>query len=156
VDNLNNYLLLIDTSKAHAELEEVENLRNRVEKSVKKFVSKSDKELQKTFMKAVSVMQGTWHAVERMLGVFGFALPEMMETVISTLFASAKMLIPLFTAMEMTPATMVQGMFGMAQLSLALGASISAIQQKGENVATLNDMNNMVGSISSLIGAWSF
>ena len=156
MSDLNNYFLALDTRKAHDQLEDVEQKRKDTEEAIDKTTKEADKKLGKTWMKAVSVMQGTWHSIDRMVRATGGVIPGLYREVISSVFASAKILIPLFTAMEANPFTIIQGMLGLAQIGLSISAAVMAQQEREQTETALNDMNSMLGSVSSLIGVWSF
>ena len=154
--DLNNYLLLIDTSKAHGELEDVEAARKNLEEKIKKTTKSADEKLGKTWMKAVSVMQGSWHAIEGIMKAVGVTIPTLLRTSIGSAFAAAKILIPIFTAMEMTPWTAIQGAFGLAQISLGIGAAVAAQREQAEIASEMSDAQSILGGVSSFIGVWSF
>ena len=156
MSDLNNYFLVMDTKKAHDQLEEVDQKRKDTEAAVDKATKEANKKLGKTWMHAVSVMQGTWHALETMMRATGTVIPALYREVISSVFASAKILIPLFTAMEANPFTIIQGIFGLSQIALSISAAVAGKQEKEQSESQLNDMNTMLGGISSLIGVWSF
>jgi hypothetical protein len=155
-DELNNYLLLIDTSKAHGELEELEAERKALEEKIRKTTEESKKELQRTWMKAVSVMQGTWSSIETIMRAAGVSIPTLYRTVITSAFAAAKILIPIFTAMELTPATIIQGTIGLTQIGVAIAAAIMAQREEKYAAEGLSNLNTGLSGISSLIGTWNF
>ena len=156
MSDLNNYFLALDTSKAHEDLEAIEAERKKTEEAIKKTNEEARKDLGKTWMKAVSVMQGTWASMETISRAMGVTIPTFYRTVISSVFSAAKILIPIFTAMEMTPATAIQGLIGLAQIGISISAAIKAQQEKTKAEDDLNRMNTYLSGVSSLIGVWSF
>ena len=155
-EELTNYLLTIDVTKAMEELDGVEAKRKQVEGNVKKSSRESQEALGKTWMKAVSIFQATWHSIETISRAVGLTIPTLLRTSISSAFAAAKILIPIFTAMEMTPWTAIQGAFGLVQIALGTAAAISAQKEQAEIASQLSDTQSILGGVSSFIGVWSF
>ena len=155
-DELNNYLLLIDTSKAHAELEEVEAHRDRAEEETQKVIKKVEQESRKAFYKAVTMMQRTWYATESILRTVGVTFPEVMRTVISGVFGALAAVKPLLLAESVTGIMTAQAIFGLSQVALSIAAAISAEREQAEAERTFNDVNSILGTVSSYIGGFSF
>jgi len=148
--------LVINTEKAIKELATVEEKRKEVEKGVKKTTETTNEELGKTWMKAVSVMQGTWAGLETIMQAMGIAIPTLYRTIFTSVFAAAKILIPLFTSMELTMVGAVQGFFGLIQIGIALAAAIQAQREETKAAEELSNINSMISGISSMMGVWSF
>ena len=156
MSDLNNYFLALDTKKAHDQLEEVEQKRKDTESAIDKTTKEANQKLGRAWMKAVSVMQGTWHSLETMMRATGTVIPELYREVIAATFGSAKILIPLFTAMELNPFTVIQGVLGLASIAMSVSAAVMAQQDKEAVESKINDLNSFVGGVSSFIGVWSF
>jgi len=155
-DELNNYLLLIDTSKAHSELEEVEAHRDRAEEETQKVIKKVEQESRKAFYKAVNMMQRTWYATESILRTMGVTFPEMMRTVISGVFGALAAVKPLLLAESVTGIMTAQAIFGLSQVGLSIAAAVKAQQEQPEIETTFNNINSVLGTVSSYIGGFSF
>ena len=153
---LNNYLLLIDTKKAHDDLEEVERHRDEAEKETKKIIEEVQKESQKAFRQAVSMMQSSWHALETFARIAGYSIPEITRAVVSGAFGAIKIFIPLLTAEAVTPGMQFQAALGMAQIAMTIAAAINAQREQEEQERIFNDINSAIGTINGLIGSFSF
>ena len=148
--------LVINTEKAIKELEKVEEKRKTVEKNSTETIAKIDDAQLKAFNRAVSAMQVTWHAAEGIARSLGIAFPKLMSTIISSAFTSIKLITSLLIAQSFTPGMALQAMLGLTQIAVSIGAAIAAEKGKKEMEENFRTVNSIFGSISGLIGAWSY
>jgi hypothetical protein len=156
MSELNNYFLTIDVEKAIDDLEKVEEKRKEVEKDTKDAIKTVDKEVASMRRHAVNAMQGTWHALEGMMRSVGITMPQLLRSVISGTFAAIKLLTPILTAEAVTPGMQIQAAIGFSQVALSIVAAAAAQREAAEQENSFNNINSVLGSINSLIGAWNF
>lgn len=155
-EDLNNYFLTIDIEKAMKDLEKVETKRKETEKNTTETIAKIDDAQLKAFNRAVSAMQATWHGVETIARSMGVTFPKLMSTIISGAFTSIKLITSILVAQTFTPGMAAQAVLGLFQIGVSVAAAIAAEKEKKKAEEDLRNMNSVLGTVSGLIGAWSF
>jgi len=147
-----NLGILLDTSKAQQDLNDVERKRQQADGLLNQTQAKS----KTTWMDAVRIARASWGILSNILEIAGVTLSQTLNANIQAMFLIGQQTARIATAEALTPGMAIAAALTFVQAGLMVASAYEAERKSKELSKELKDAQQMFHAVNRIVGNYAY